>query len=145
MKIDKAETHKTVIQLLKYGVIGLSNTFITWIAFFVLNSLLGVPYMLSNAVGYVLGVVNSFIWNRTWVFKAKSDIKREAVLFVVGFLLCYGLQSIVSVIMLEGFDMKHFTLSWIPKAGQNITMLVAMVFYTLANYIYNRCVTFKEK
>ena len=90
-------------------------------------------------------ISNSFIWNRTWVFKAKSDIKREAVLFVVGFLLCYGLQSIVSVIMLEGFDMKHFTLSWIPKAGQNITMLVAMVFYTLANYIYNRCVTFKEK
>ncbi len=145
MKIDKAETHKTFIQLLKYGVIGLSNTFITWIVFFVLNSLLGLPYMLSNAVGYVLGVVNSFIWNRTWVFKAKSDIKREAVLFVVGFLLCYGLQSIVSVIMLEGFDMKHFTLTWIPKAGQNITMLVAMVFYTLANYIYNRCVTFKEK
>ena len=96
MKIDKAETHKTFIQLLKYGVIGLSNTFITWIAFFVLNSLLGVPYMLSNAVGYVLGVVNSFIWNRTWVFKAKSDIKREAVLFVVGFLLCYGLQSLDS-------------------------------------------------
>ena len=29
------------------------------------------------------------------------------------------------------------------KAGQNIVMIVAMVAYTLANYIYNRTVTFR--
>ena len=29
------------------------------------------------------------------------------------------------------------------KAGQNIVMLLAMVVYTLANYIYNRTVTFR--
>ena len=29
------------------------------------------------------------------------------------------------------------------KAGQNIVMVVAMVAYTLANYVYNRFVTFR--
>jgi putative flippase GtrA len=29
------------------------------------------------------------------------------------------------------------------KAGQNIVMVVAMVAYTLANYVYNRTVTFR--
>ncbi len=145
MRLDKAETQKTFIQLLKYGVIGVSNTLITLVAFYILNTLLGVPYTPSNVVGYVLGVVNSFIWNRTWVFKAKDNLKREALLFVVGFALCWALQMIVSVIMLEGMDMKNFTLSWMSKAGQNITMVVAMVFYTIANYVYNRFITFNEK
>lgn len=145
MKMNKAETQKTFIQLLKYGVIGVSNTLITLISFYVFNSLLNVPYTPANVVGYVLGVVNSFVWNRTWVFKTKKNLKREALLFVVGFLACWALQFIVSVILLEACDMKHFTLDWISNAGQNIVMLISMVFYTLANYIYNRCVTFNEK
>lgn len=145
MKLDKAETQKTFIQLLKYGIIGVSNTLITLATFYILNTLLSVPYTPANVVGYVLGVANSFIWNRTWVFKAKDNVEREALLFVIGFGLCWLLQMVVSVIMLEAMDMKNFELSWLPKAGQNITMVVAMVFYTIANYIYNRFVTFKEK
>lgn len=145
MKVDKAESKKTAIQLLKYGVIGASNTMITAISFYVLNSLLNVAYVPANAAGYVLGVINSFIWNRNWVFKTKQNLKREALLFVVGFFICYGLQMAVSAVLLEGFDMKHYTLDWIPKAGQNIVMLISMVVYTISNYIYNRTVTFKVK
>ena len=93
----------------------------------------------------MLGVLNSFVWNRNWVFKTKQNLKREALLFVIGFLVCYGLQMGVSGVMLEVFDMKNYTLDWIPNAGQNIVMLASMVVYTIANYIYNRTVTFKVK
>ena len=62
-----------------------------------------------------------------------------------GFLVCYGLQMGVSGVMLEVLDMKNYTLDWIPNAGQNIVMLASMVVYTIANYIYNRTVTFKVK
>lgn len=145
VKVTKEESKKTAIQLLKYGVIGASNTLITAVAFYVLNTLLSVAYVPANAVGYVLGVLNSFVWNRNWVFKTKQNLKREALLFVIGFLVCYGLQMGVSGVMLEVFDMKNYTLDWIPNAGQNIVMLASMVVYTIANYIYNRTVTFKVK
>ncbi len=145
MKVTKAESKKTAIQLMKYGVIGISNTLITAVAFYVLNSLLSVAYVPANAAGYVLGVLNSFIWNRNWVFKTKQNLKREALLFVVGFFVCYALQMAVSAILLEGFDLKNYKLDWIPNAGQNLVMLASMVVYTLANYIYNRTITFKVK
>lgn len=150
MKLNKTETRKTLVQLVKYGVIGASNTLITLASFYVLNSQLGVPYTFSNVIGYVLGVVNSFVWNRTWVFKAKSNLKREAVLFIIGFLACWVLQMAVSVFLLEGLRWKSLPQDIIPffpmeKPGQNIVMVIAMVFYTLANYIYNRMVTFKEQ
>ena len=145
MKIDKAEARETGIQLLKYGVIGVLNTLITLVTFYLLNTKLGLSYGISNVTGYVLGVINSFLWNRNWVFKTKNNFKRELLLFVCGFLICLALQLCVSWILLEGLGWKNLPDDIIPlvKAGQNIVMLLAMVVYTLANYAYNRFVTFR--
>ena len=148
MKIDKAEARKTTIQLLKYGVIGVSNTLITLVTFYLLNTLAGCTYGVANVIGYILGVINSFIWNRNWVFKTHNSVKREAMLFGIGFLLCLTLQGAVSWFLLEGLGWKNMDeISWLPmkNTGQNIVMLIAMVSYTLANCIYNRVVTFREK
>ena len=41
MKIDKAEARETGIQLLKYGVIGVLNTLITLVVFYLLNTKMG--------------------------------------------------------------------------------------------------------
>ena len=148
MKIDKAEARQTFIQLLKYGVIGVFNTLITLVTFYLLNTKLGLSYGISNVTGYILGVINSFLWNRNWVFKTNNDFKREFVLSVCGFLICLALQLCVSWILLEGVGWKNLPDNIIPffpmrKAGQNIVMVVAMVSYTIANYIYNRTVTFR--
>lgn len=150
MKTDREQVRTTMVQLLKYGVIGVSNTLITLVVFYLMNTRLGLPYGISNVTGYVLGVVNSFIWNRTWVFRAKTNMARQALLFVGGFLLCMALQGLVSWIMLEPMEMKSLpddTIPFLPMkhAGQNIVIVVSMVVYTVANYIYNRTVTFKEK
>lgn len=149
MKIDKAEARRTSIQLLKYGVIGVMNTLITLVSFYLLNTKLGVPYGPSNIIGYVLGVINSFLWNRNWVFKSGVNVKREALLFGCGFVLCWLLQGVVSWVLLEGVGMKSLPNDAIPffpmeKAGQNIVMVISMVVYTVANYAYNRFVTFKN-
>ena len=148
MKIDKAEARETGIQLLKYGVIGVLNTLITLVTFYLLNTKLGLSYGISNVTGYVLGVINSFLWNRNWVFKSKDNFRRELLLFVCGFLICLALQLAVSGILLEGLGWKNLPDDIIPffpmqKAGQNIVMILAMVVYTLANYAYNRFVTFR--
>ena len=98
----------------------------------------------------MLGVINSFIWNRSWVFKTGVNVKREALLFGCGFVLCWMLQGVVSWVLLEGVGMKDLPNDAIPffpmeKAGQNIVMVISMVVYTVANYAYNRFVTFAAK
>ena len=102
--INKSEAAKTLVQLAKYGVIGVMNTLITAISFYLLNTWLKVPYGPSNIIGYVLGVINSFIWNRNWVFKTKKNLKREALLFGCGFIICWLLQGGVSLLLLEHCD-----------------------------------------
>ena len=52
--------------------------------------------------------------------------------------------------LLEGLEWKNLSDDTIPflpmkNAGQNIVMVISMVVYTIANYIYNRTITFKEQ
>ena len=55
---------KTVRQAIKYGIVGVSNTLITALVIWVMMKGLHCSDVLSNVVGYIAGVVNSFIWNK---------------------------------------------------------------------------------
>lgn len=140
------EAKKTVIQLLKYGIIGVSNTLITLIVFYLINTIAGYSENLANVAGYILGVLNSFIWNRNWVFKTANNWKKEALLFGIGFLICFGLQFAVFNYLLRCTPIGEIELAWLPmkNSGENISMCISMVVYTLANYCYNRFITFKQ-
>lgn len=139
------EAKKTFVQLLKYGVIGVSNTLITLVVFYVINTLMGLDYAVANTLGYILGLINSFVWNRNWVFRTGGNVWREAGLFALGFIICFALQMGVSQWLLST-SLHDLTISWLPmkNTGENVTMCLSMVVYTLANYVYNRFVTFKK-
>lgn len=139
------EAKKTFVQLLKYGVIGVSNTLITLVVFYVINTLMGLDYAVANTLGYILGLINSFVWNRTWVFSTGGNVWREAGLFALGFIICFALQMGVSQWLLST-SLHDLTISWLPmkNTGENVIMCLSMVVYTLANYVYNRFVTFKK-
>ena len=139
------EAKKTFVQLLKYGVIGVSNTLITLVVFYVINTLMGLDYAVANTVGYILGLINSFVWNRTLVFCTGGNVWREAGLFALGFIICFALQMGVSQWLLST-SLHDLTISWLPmkNTGENVIMCLSMVVYTLANYVYNRFVTFKK-
>lgn len=139
------EAKKTFVQLLKYGVIGVSNTLITLVVFYVINTLMGLDYAVANTLGYILGLINSFVWNRTWVFCTGGNVWREAGLFALGFIICFALQMGVSQWLLST-SLHDLAISWLPmkNTGENVIMCLSMVVYTLANYVYNRFVTFKK-
>ncbi len=142
--MSENEAKRTFIQLVKYGIIGVSNTLITLIVFYIINTWMGMGYAIANTIGYILGLINSFVWNRTWVFRSGGNLWREAGLFLLGFLICYGLQMGASQWLLST-SLHDIELSWLPmkNTGENIIMCLSMVVYTLANYAYNRFVTFK--
>lgn len=138
-------TRTTTIQLLKYCIIGASNTLITLVVFYLFNTIFGLSYAVANVIGYILGLCNSFIWNRNWVFKTKKNVRKEFLLFACGFLCCFGLQLACGYMLLHFTPLNDLTISWLPmkNTGENIAMCLSMVVYTLANYVYNRFVTFK--
>ncbi len=148
-------TKTTAIQLIKYGIVGISNSLLTLIVIFVCNSLLNMSLFVADIIGYVAGVINSFIWNKQWVFKTRdTKIIKEMSLFVSGFLVCFGIQFITLLLITEpminlavntlGAEGSLFGLSS-TSIGEYVAVVIGMAVYTICNYIFNRCVTFKEK
>jgi len=60
-----------VRQFVKYGVVGASNTVLTFIVYTVLVTL-GVLYLVAVVIGYAVGSLNSYILNRHWTFRARD-------------------------------------------------------------------------
>ena len=130
-------------RFLKYCAVGVLNTVVTLVVIFVTKSLIGLPPMLCNALGYTAGVINSFLWNRAWVFRSDGKMGREAVKFLLGFGICYAAQFLLVWWLSTGllapceWNLGFFTLS-----GYGAATLAGNVLYTILNFIYNRLITF---
>jgi putative flippase GtrA len=123
-----------LIQLFKYGIVGLSNTLLTALVIWVMMKPLAQSSNLSNVVGYVAGIINSFIWNKQWTFKSSDAWKGSAIRFALVFGICYLLQFG----LLNYLD-RHLLIE--PYYNQ----LLAMVFFTAINFPMNKFFTFKDQ
>lgn len=70
-------------QAVRFVVVGLLNTVVDLGIFYLLGLIPGMPSVAAKAISYVLGICNSFIWNKYWTFNAKGSAKgaREFALF----------------------------------------------------------------
>ncbi len=138
-------TSDRILQFIRYCVVGVLNTIITLAVIYLCKSMLGMNLYVSNAIGYIAGLINSFICNRQWTFKSDGDYRREAVRFAIGFILCYGLQLfLVWMLTSSPFGEYDFRFFGIVISGYGIATLLGNVVYTLANFVFNRVVTFKK-
>ncbi|MBR1963536.1 MAG: GtrA family protein [Muribaculaceae bacterium] len=140
--MNKTETIK---QFVKYGLVGVLNTVVTLVVIFVCKSWLEIHPVVSNALGYIAGVINSFLWNKSWVFRSQKGYMREAVKFLVGFGLCYLLQLLIVMGLTYHTAMgaMEWDLHFMVISGYGVATIIAMMIYTMANYLYNRLVTFR--
>ncbi len=139
-------SQSVLTQFLKYACVGILNTLVTLCVIYICKSLLNINPLVSNAIGYVCGVINSFIWNKNWVFKSSGGYSKEAIRFIIGFLLCYGLQFLTVWILSYQTSLKNFEFDIVTftLSGYGLATLIGNVVYTLSNYVYNKVVTFRE-
>ena len=137
--------NKDIYQFARYIVVGVLNTLVTLLVIYLCKSWLGINLWISNALGYIAGVINSFLWNKIWVFRSRdTGYRSEALRFAVGFAVCYALQFGVTWMFnamighIEWDITPSFTIS-----GYGIATIIGMGVYTVANFIFNRLITFR--
>lgn len=133
-----------IIQFVRYAMVGALNTILTLVVIYACKDFFGINIWISNALGYIAGFINSFLWNKLWVFRSSAGYLREAVKFIGGFLLCYLLQF-AATWMLTGHSPltgHEWNLFGFVISGYGIATLMGMVVYTIANFFYNKIITF---
>ncbi|MCM3654660.1 GtrA family protein [Metabacillus litoralis] len=119
-------------RLLKFGTVGIFNTLITIGSFMLLLSV-GVNYLLANIISYGLGVINSYYWNKNWVFEAMPGQKNLFLKFVVVNLITLLINTLSLYLLVDHLGIH-------PIIGQFISTGIGMVI----NYLLNKRWTFKK-
>lgn len=133
-----------ILQFVRYAMVGALNTILTLVVIYACKDFFGINIWVSNAIGYIAGFINSFLWNKLWVFRSSAGYLREAIKFIGGFLLCYCLQF-AATWLLNGHSLlagREWSLFGFVISGYGIATLMGMVIYTLANFFYNKAITF---
>ena len=132
------------IQFVKYCMVGVLNTLVTYGVIYLCKSFLGMNLYVCNALGYLAGLTNAFFCNKSWVFKSSGSYRREMTRFFAGFAICYALQFILVWMLTESeFGSLEFMICGIVISGYGIATVLGNIVYTLANFVYNKLVTFR--
>jgi putative flippase GtrA len=125
------------------------NTLLTMITIWVMMRIVFLPeeggkisslaLSVSNTVGYIVGLINSFIWNRSWTFKSKNKWKPEFVRFTIAFLICFVIQLVLVNILY-----KYVIVAGYIVSAAEICQLIGIVIYTILNFMLNKYFTFKK-
>ena len=149
-KSSKNMKIKIIEQVFKFGVVGVANTLLTLLVIWGMTKWGGCDEIISNATGYVIGLINSYIFNRIWTFKSSVGWKQSAIRFFMVFAICYVFQLIMLLILnhfcpenppLYAFFSPLLHVFKIDPPFYN--QMFAMVFYTMLNFIINKFYTFK--
>jgi putative flippase GtrA len=115
-----------VSQFVKFGIVGVSNTLITFAVYTLLLKVLGVWYVAASGIGFAVGAINGFLWNRAWTFRGHvGDALTPVRWFVVqtcGLLVNLGLVYL----LVDGARLDKLV-------GQAMTTAIVTVFAVLAN------------
>jgi putative flippase GtrA len=114
-------------------MIGVLNTAITVLVYNLLT-FLGSYYIAANVIGYAVGTLNSYFWNKSWVFKTKEANSTLFIKFIVVNLITLLLNNITLYIL-------------VSQAGMNktISQLAATAVGMVINFVLNKLWTFNIK
>ena len=69
------ELHESIMQFVRFGIVGVSNTVISYLLYTIsliamrkLGILVGIDYVIAQIIAFVLSVLWSFYWNNKMVF-----------------------------------------------------------------------------
>ncbi len=125
---------KILIQLFKFGIVGIVNTLLTALTIWLFLKVLLWSDYLSNIIGYSIGLINSFIWNRKWTFENKGSVKETVFKFIVTFAFSYLVQLGNLSLLLN-----H------TKIDPYVCQLLSIIVYTIINFLLNKYYTFKSE
>lgn len=127
-----------VYQFFKFGIVGASNTLIAYVIYSICV-FIGIHYLLANALGFFISVLNAYYWSDRFVFKKGEGESRNAIWTLVKTYVAYGSTGLLlaSILLYLYVDKLHIS--------EYIAQLLVLVVTIPLNFIINKFWSFKTK
>ncbi|EJR00831.1 MULTISPECIES: GtrA family protein [Bacillus cereus group] len=119
-------------KLLKFGLVGIFNTLITIISFWILLKF-DMNYLVANTISYLIGVANSYYWNKNWVFKPNNKGTSMFFKFLTVNLIVLAFNTLCLFVLVDKLTLNAST-------AQIFAIGVGMVI----NFVLNKIWTFNQ-
>ena len=86
---------KSLLQFIKFCIVGLSNTIICE-GIYVVLLFFGVHYLAANIIGNVISILNAYYWSNKYVFKAEEGEQRVWWKVLLKTYATYGFSMVLS-------------------------------------------------
>jgi len=120
--------------MLRFLAVGVLNTCVGLGSIYACKYFLGLGDIPSNMIGYLIGLTNSFFWNRRWTFSYSGHIGNAAVRFFSVFIGAYSVNLAVALTCINTLSMNSY-----------LAHAIATVPYTVIFYIGSRYFVFNSK
>ena len=125
-----------LIQFLKFGIVGVSNTLISLIVYYAVLWINQDWYLAGNVLGWVVSVANAYFWNHRYVFRTKTEQILQRLKELGRTYLSYGATFLISTLLLYlEIEMAGWSAILCPVVNLLITIPL--------NFILNKFWTFK--
>ena len=142
-KIKDEKLQESIIQFIKFGIVGFSNVVVSYIINICTLLLLkkyNLPYdfIIGNILSFLLSVLWSFYWNNKYVFKnnsndKKSILKKLLKTYIAYSFSCIILNNVLSLVWIE-----------ILRISKYIAPIINLIVTIPINFIINKLWAFKK-
>lgn len=129
------ERRKAIVQFVKFGMVGVSNTLITYVTY-VLFIMMGIHYLIANFISFVISVLNSFYWNNKYVFTDKTGVRSWKMVLLKTF-AAYSFAGIFLNSILLYIEIDTFSINKILAQLLNLIVTIPI------NFIINKFWAYK--
>lgn len=134
---------KSFKELIKFGIVGVVNTLLDMVIYFVLTMYFGMFKYLAQTISYSIAMVHSYLVNRFWTFgrRGKVESAAEPVKFVIVNLISLVISYLCFYLI--GFWTQNLSVS------ENMRIFIEKLIVTpavmIVNFILNKIWVFQEE
>lgn len=117
--------------MIRFLIVGVANTVTGLLVIYAAKWFIGANDVLANAIGYGIGLIQSFILNANWTFKYRGRMAPAITKFLLTFLCAYALNLATVMTAINLFSVNSY-----------VAQAMGVPPYTLFFYLVSRYVVF---
>lgn len=119
-------------QLVRFLLVGVTNTVISYLVFILAYYLLfSRNTLLAQPFSYSAGIAWSYYWNRKWTFQSNNTIHHEFLKFISVQILLLLLSTVALHLLIDYWGLNA-----------NVSWLFIMSLITVLNFILSKAIVF---
>lgn len=126
-------------EIINYLMFGAFTTVVNFVSYCLFTKVIGIEEVISSGLSWFISVLFAYITNKLFVFESKTNTLKEFLKEIISFFFARILSGILCDVGTFAVMVK------VLKINDIISKVVTQVMVVIVNYIFSKCLIFKNK